>query len=288
MQRRFPRMLADARAYPHGYMVYAGVYRERRMRRICRLDLLPYRSEIVLAVVAGPQPLPSPERNREREAKNGAAVGRGTRKSGRRPYITAHEKRPSTGRLISEALPPAPFTGSTNPQPGHESRHSAASLCFPPLSHPSCPLQTYGHGARRWKASQQSSSSIASTSSHRKFRRNERRSSQRGRRHTVVLGHSVGRQGLLSRAPYQIISIVRRSNFHLDTLATVALSIHDIATNARSPFLRLICLLMLPQFSLFFLSRLVLRFHRLVASRLKSLVVGHSRSTRQHVKHNVA
>lgn len=59
---------------------------------------------------------------------------------------------------------------------------------------------------------------------------------------------------LVSRAPCQIISILRQSNFHLDTFATFALSIHRIATNARSWFLaglRLICLLMLPYFSLF-------------------------------------
>lgn len=39
-------------------------------------------------------------------------------------YITAREKRPSTGRLISKALPPAPFTASLNPRALHEFRHS--------------------------------------------------------------------------------------------------------------------------------------------------------------------
>lgn len=74
--------------------------------------------------------------------------GRGRRKGWERPYITAHEKRPSAGRLISEALPPAPFKASANPRPEHESRHSAASPTLHPFS-PPCPLQTYGHGARR-------------------------------------------------------------------------------------------------------------------------------------------
>ncbi|KAG7208022.1 hypothetical protein KM043_009602 [Ampulex compressa] len=55
------------------------------------------------------------------------------------PYITACEKRPSTGRLISEALPPAPFTASLNPRAGHESRHSVAPPPLPllPSVHPS-------------------------------------------------------------------------------------------------------------------------------------------------------
>lgn len=51
-------------------------------------------------------------------------------RGGGRPYITAHEKRPSTGRLISEALPPPPF--KANPRPGHESRHSTAPFHPPP------------------------------------------------------------------------------------------------------------------------------------------------------------
>lgn len=40
------------------------------------------------------------------------------------PYITTCEKRPSTGRLISKALPPAPFTVSLNSRACHEFRHS--------------------------------------------------------------------------------------------------------------------------------------------------------------------
>lgn len=100
------------------------------MRRISRLDLLPYRSEIVLAVVAGPFLLP--RGNREEREANRLEGGRSLEVG--RPYITAHEKRPSTGRLISEALPPPPF--KANPRPGHESRHSTA---FHPLFH----LQTY-------------------------------------------------------------------------------------------------------------------------------------------------
>lgn len=109
--------------------IHARERERERMRRISRLDLLPYRSEIVLAVVAGPFLLP-----------RGAGRGRGAdrledrwRDGGRgggRPYITAHEKRPSTGRLISEALPPPPF--KANPRPGHESRHSTAPFYPPP------------------------------------------------------------------------------------------------------------------------------------------------------------
>lgn len=89
------------------------------MRRISRLDLLPYRSEIVLAVVAGPFLLPRGTGRKGRPTEGGRWLERGGRS-----YITAHEKRPSTGRLISEALPPPPF--KANPRPGHESRHSAA------------------------------------------------------------------------------------------------------------------------------------------------------------------
>lgn len=75
--------------------------------------------------------LPSPSRSRERE---GGRQTRGWKIVGEmeegRPYITAHEKRPSTGRLISEALPPPPF--KANPRPGHESRHSTAPFHPPP------------------------------------------------------------------------------------------------------------------------------------------------------------
>lgn len=153
MQRRFPRTLADARAYPHGY---AAVHRVRwHIYRKEDAAYLPSRSTSLSQRNCPGRRGRSPASSfpREKQGKGskerGGGRARERKESGRRPYITAHEKRPSTGRLISEALPPAPFTGSTNPQPGHESRHSAASFCFPPLSHPSCPSQTYGYGARR-------------------------------------------------------------------------------------------------------------------------------------------
>lgn len=61
-------------------------------------------------------------------------------------YITAREKRPSTGRLISKALPPAPFTSSPNPRALHEFRHSEPNPSHHSLS---VPLQTYDREARR-------------------------------------------------------------------------------------------------------------------------------------------
>lgn len=138
--------------------IHARERERERMRRISRLDLLPYRSEIVLAVVAGPFLLP-----------RGAGRGRGAdrledrwRDGGRgggRPYITAHEKRPSTGRLISEALPPPPF--KANPRPGHESRHSTAPFYPPSLPFPShedekrnlSPLDIVRHGEEEEESS---------------------------------------------------------------------------------------------------------------------------------------
>lgn len=124
------------------------------MRRISRLDLLPYRSEIVLAVVAGPFLLPRGA-GRGRGGPTDSRVEDRWRDGGRRggrPYITAHEKRPSTGRLISEALPPPPF--KANPRPGHESRHSTAPFYPPSLPFPShedekrnlSPLDIVRHG----------------------------------------------------------------------------------------------------------------------------------------------
>lgn len=86
-----------------------------------------------------PWQVPSLSRwKREREARTGEEG----------PYITGREKRPSTGRLISEAFPPAPFKAPVNPRPGHESRHSVASPRFHPFP-PPCPLQTYSCRARR-------------------------------------------------------------------------------------------------------------------------------------------
>lgn len=139
---------------PHGraglYIVYAGVYTERRMRRICRLDLLPYRSEIVLAVVAGPQSLPSPE---EKQGGKGTRRTKGWRgcgggKSGREDCTLPHtKKRPST-KTFNFRSPSASSIQDVceSTGPGHESRHSAASHPFPiPLASP----QTYGYGARR-------------------------------------------------------------------------------------------------------------------------------------------
>lgn len=117
--------------------IHARERERERMRRISRLDLLPYRSEIVLAVVAGPFLLPRGA-GRGRGGPTDSRVEDRWRDGGRgggRPYITAHEKRPSTGRLISEALPPPPF--KANPRPGHESRHSTAPFYPPSLPFPS-------------------------------------------------------------------------------------------------------------------------------------------------------
>lgn len=80
-------------------------------------------------------------------------------RGGGRPYITAHEKRPSTGRLISEALPPPPF--KANPRPGHESRHSTAPFYPPSLPFPShedekrnlSPLDIVRHGEEEEESS---------------------------------------------------------------------------------------------------------------------------------------
>lgn len=50
--------------------------------------------------------------------------GRDVHFSKEQSYITTREKRPSTGRLISKALPPTPFTAPLNPRAWHEFRHS--------------------------------------------------------------------------------------------------------------------------------------------------------------------
>ena len=102
-RRRFPSN-ARARAYSTRtcgavHRVRGRVYREEDVRRICRLDLLPYRSESVLAVVAGPQSLASPG---EKQGGKGTRRTEGLAGMWRRQvwegglYITAHEKRPST------------------------------------------------------------------------------------------------------------------------------------------------------------------------------------------------
>lgn len=77
--------------------------------------------------------LPQPQEEKEKRELRGTYWGRnGDERESRedvhfskeQSYITAREKRPSTGRLISKALPPAPFTSSPNPRALHEFRHS--------------------------------------------------------------------------------------------------------------------------------------------------------------------
>lgn len=110
-------MRARARALLHTHTLYTRREREDAAYLPSRSTSLSQRN----CPGRRGRSLPSPSRNREeREANRGwKMVGEGGRS-----YITAHEKRPSTGRLISEALPPPPF--KANPRPGHESRHSAA------------------------------------------------------------------------------------------------------------------------------------------------------------------
>lgn len=65
-------------------------------------------------------------------AKNADEKREDVHSSKEQSYITAHEKRPSTGRLISKALPPAPFTASLNPRAWHEFRHSEPNFSLSP------------------------------------------------------------------------------------------------------------------------------------------------------------
>ncbi|KAK1129163.1 hypothetical protein K0M31_020293, partial [Melipona bicolor] len=121
------------------------------MRRICRLDLLPYRSEIVLAVVAGPRSLPSPGEKQGGKGAGRTKGWRGREREGRtgggRLYITAHEKRPSTKTFNFRSPSASSIQGvCESTGPGHESRHSAASHPFPILL---APPQTYGDGEKR-------------------------------------------------------------------------------------------------------------------------------------------
>lgn len=123
-------------------MVYLS--HERFPQHIFHLDLLSYHREIVPPVVAR-RPAPSTlRRERKKRVKKGIKGRNGDERredvhfSKEQSYITAREKRPSTGRLISKALPPAPFTASLNPWALHEFRHSESNP-----SHHSVPLQTY-------------------------------------------------------------------------------------------------------------------------------------------------
>lgn len=114
-------MRARARALLHTHTLYTRREREDAAYLPSRSTSLSQRN----CPGRRGRSLPSPSRNREeREANRGwKMVGEGGRS-----YITAHEKRPSTGRLISEALPPPPF--KANPRPGHESRHSPPFSIF--------------------------------------------------------------------------------------------------------------------------------------------------------------
>lgn len=126
--------------------IYLGEYiylSHEKFPHISYLDLLSYHREIVSPVVAR-RPVPSTlgrkrEKGELREAywgRNGDERRGDVHFSKEQSYITAREKRPAIGRLISKALPPAPFTASLNPRALHEFRHSEPN----PSHHVSVPL----------------------------------------------------------------------------------------------------------------------------------------------------